>query len=76
MLFKRHRFASFTIGDADCTPCYTDIIIRQQSDWLVKVVLVAQNMETARFALSIKSALHVATALVLFLGIAAVPLML
>lgn len=41
MLFKRHRFASFTIGDADLTLCYTDIIIRQQSGWLVKVILVA-----------------------------------
>ena len=76
MLFKRHRFASFTIDDADRTLCYTDIIIRQQSGWLVKVVLVALNMETARFALTIKRALYVATALVLFLGIAAVPLML
>jgi hypothetical protein len=54
----------------------TDIIIRQRSGWLVKAVLVALNMETARFALTIKRALYVATALLLLLGIAAVALML
>jgi hypothetical protein len=42
MLFKRPHLALVTIDDADRKLCYTDIIIRQQSGWLVKVVLVAR----------------------------------